>query len=325
MASIRRRGKHWRAEICVDGVRKSSTFSTMRDAKAWASEEVTRIKAVSAGGVPDLPVRYLLDRYGSEVSSKKRGVAAELIRLARLSRDALADVSLCRLSSADLALWRDRRLEYVKSSSVLRDWSLLGHVFSVAVKEWRILKENPLLSVSRPRSLPSRDRLISADEIERVILASGYAPDCVDTITARVGAAFLFAIETAMRAGEICSLRWPMVSGNVAKLAITKNGFPRQVPLSSQALKILSSLPVVPDDDRVFRLAASQVDALFRKIKKRALIEDLHFHDTRHEAITRLARRLDVLDLARMVGIRNLRILMVYYNAKPEDIALRLG
>jgi len=49
------------------------------------------------------------------------------------------------------------------------------------------------------------------------------------------------------------------------------------------------------------------------------------FHDTRHEALTRIARKLDVLDLARMVGHRDARSLMIYYNATAEEIAQRLG
>jgi len=104
---------------------------------------------------------------------------------------------------------------------------------------------------------------------------------------------------------------------------MTKNGFPRSVPLSSEALRLPGQLPRV--DDSVFVLTARQIDAIFRKIRARALIENLHFHDSRHEAITRLARKLDVMDLARMVGTRDLRILMVYYNATPSEIATRLG
>ncbi|WP_282433170.1 tyrosine-type recombinase/integrase [Massilia oculi] len=66
------------------------------------------------------------------------------------------------------------------------------------------------------------------------------------------------------------------------------------------------------------------LDALFRKAKKAAGIEGLTFHDTRHEAITRLAQKLDVLDLARMVGHTNINQLRTYYNPTAEDIASRL-
>ena len=51
---------------------------------------------------------------------------------------------------------------------------------------------------------------------------------------------------------------------------------------------------------------------------------DLHFHDTRHEGITRLAAVLGVLELARAVGHRDLRMLQTYYNESAEDIAKKL-
>ncbi|MDR2015092.1 MAG: tyrosine-type recombinase/integrase [Azoarcus sp.] len=88
-------------------------------------------------------------------------------------------------------------------------------------------------------------------------------------------------------------------------------------------MRLLGQLP--EDGARVFGLSPCQLKANFRKACRRAQIVDLHFHDTRHEAITRLARKLDVLDLARMVGTRELKILMVYYNATPAEIAARLG
>lgn len=89
--------------------------------------------------------------------------------------------------------------------------------------------------------------------------------------------------------------------------------------LSIKAKQIIESLP-----GGHFDLSSMQISSLFTKIRKRALIDDATFHDTRHLAITRLAKKLDVLDLARMVGIRDLKVLMVYYNATAEEIAKHL-
>lgn len=135
-----------------------------------------------------------------------------------------------------------------------------------------------------------------------------------------VAVAFLFAIETGMRAGEICALRADFLVGRTARLPaeICKNGTKRDVPLSEKARKLLECLPKA---DYSFGLSSSSLDALFRKAKKAAGIEGLNFHDTRHEAITRLSRKLDVLALARMVGHRDIKQLQTYYNASAEDIA----
>jgi integrase len=76
--------------------------------------------------------------------------------------------------------------------------------------------------------------------------------------------------------------------------------------------------------DPIFGLEADVTSALFRKAHIAAGVDNLTFHDSRHEAITRLAKKLDVLTLARMVGHRDIRMLMVYYNKSAADIAREL-
>jgi len=324
MATYQKRGAVWQVQVRRQGVRKAASFRTKAEAASWAAKVEAEIFAGLRGEVPDKSVGDLLERYRDEVSVTKRGERWERLRIGLLLRDPFANVRLPRLTPADVAAWRDRRLTQVTAASVSREWTLLSHAFNIAVREWCWLRDNPFKTVRRPRLPPSRDRRISQVEIDRLLFALGYVSGETPTsVTARVGAAFLFAIETAMRAGEICGLTWSRISGATACLPLTKNGSMRIVPLSPAALAILDQLPRT--GELVFGLRTSQVDALFRKAKARALITDLHFHDTRHEAITRLARKLDVLDLARMVGIRDLRILMVYYNAKPDEIAQRLA
>ncbi len=92
----------------------------------------------------------------------------------------------------------------------------------------------------------------------------------------------------------------------------------RDVPLSAEASRVLNQMPKF---DTVFGISAAQIDSLFRKAKCKALVDDLHFHDLRHTAITRLAKKLDVLTLARMVGHRDLRMLLIYFNLSAEDMA----
>jgi integrase len=210
---------------------------------------------------------------------------------------------------------------------VNRDLTLLAHVFGSAAREWKWIAKSPTAEVRRPADPPPRDRLYTQDEIDRLCAAlgiDGEQAEPVQSISQRVGVAFLFAIETAMRAGEICGLMPEHISGRVATLPITKNGTKRAVPLSSRAAALLKLLPEPEEGGTVFGVTARSLDALFRKAKTRAGIEDATFHDARHLAITRLAKKLNVLDLARMVGHRDLKQLQVYYNESAEDIAARL-
>ena len=135
----------------------------------------------------------------------------------------------------------------------------------------------------------------------------------------------LFAVETAMRAGEICNLTWNNVNleKRTAFLPITKNGSSRTVPLTKAAVKILERLrDEIDQGDTCFQVKSNILDATFRKLKKTANREYLHFHDTRREALTRLAKKVDVMTLAKISGHKDIRILQnVYYAPNMEEVA----
>lgn len=331
MPTFRKRGRSWRVEVDRRGVRQSATFSTKAEAAAWAAEVEAGILSGTRGAVARKTLADLVTRYRDEVSVAKRGERWERLRINRLLVEdaALCALRLADLSAADFAAWRDRRLREVSAATVRRDWTLLSHAFSVAIKEWKWLTTHPMTDVRRPAAPPPRDRLITDDELERLLYALGYSPDSPPvTVTSRVGAALLFAIETAMRAGEIVALTWARVDTvrRVARLDQTKNGTGRDVPLSTEAVRIVRQLVEVTQDlQTVFGISSTQtLDALFRKAKAKAAVDGLTFHDSRHTAITRLAKKLDVLALARMVGHRDLRMLQVYYNESAEELAKRL-
>lgn len=340
MASYRKRGGAWRAEIVKQGIRKSASFDTKAEAVAWATQVEADIGNGKAGRTANKTLGELLARYRDEVSVGKRGERWERMRIDRIVTgrkdcppDPLAGVALGDLDASHFAAWRDRRLRHVTPASVRREWNLISAAINVAVNEWRWLPENPMKTVKRPPPAEARDRRISEDEIERLLFALGYDENASPvTQAARVGAAFLFAIETGMRAGEIVALRRCEVFPEKRYLTITGRAIGagktlaarRDVPLSSAALRILKQLEGI-EADTVFGITSTSVlDASFRKAKARAMIDDLHFHDTRHEAITRLAKRLDVLELARAVGHRDLRQLMVYYNETATALAAKL-
>lgn len=329
MATVKKRGQSWRAIVRRKGICKTGTFSTKGEASAWAAKTETEILEGNSGGIPDKTFGDLLTKYGDEISITKRGKRWEVMRIALVQRDDLASVALSDLNATHVVGWRDRRLKVVTAASVRREWNLLSHACNLALKEWKWLKENPFSEVRRPPPAEARDRRITEDEIERLLYALGYGYDSPPrTTTSRVGAALLFAIETAMRAGEIVGLQWEDVFVNDYYLKTSGKTLAakRQVPLSPEAIRILNQLEgVKADGESVFRISSTQtLDALFRKAKGKAVITDLHFHDSRHEAITRLARKFDVLALARAVGHRDLRMLQVYYNESATDLAKRL-
>lgn len=330
MASIKKIATGWRAQLYVKGQRESGVFSTKGDATAWAVEREAQLRKMADTGInTDKTLQDAFDRYHKEVSPTKRGEdrtrweGNRLIAIAGHQIDGLAlgKRKLTDITSDILGRWRDMRLREVAASTVNRDFALLSNVFSIACKEWSWLAKSPTTNVRRPANPEPRDRRISTEEIERLTLALGYDGSTVESKSDAVAVAMLFAIETGMRAGEICSLKRADVTDDVAHLPRTKNGTRRDVPLSPRAIELLKQLP---NADTYFGITTSSLDALFRKAKTRAGIEDLTFHDTRHEAITRLARKLNVLELARMVGHRDLKMLQIYYNETAAEIAKKL-
>ena len=168
----------------------------------------------------------------------------------------------------------------------------------------------------------ARDRRVSYNDIERLIAFSGTD---LAKAQARAVHAFRIAIETAMRAGEITGLTRDAVDieRRIAHLPNTKNGTARDVPPSSAATALINELP--EKTEKLIGLDARSLDTLFRRVRDRTEIENLRFHDSRHEAITRLAQKLEPLELARMVGHKNLNMRLIYYNQTAEQLAQKLG
>lgn len=102
----------------------------------------------------------------------------------------------------------------------------------------------------------------------------------------------------------------------------------RFVPLTRKAVRLLRVLDAAAKDaglDAYFTISDKSLDVLFRRVRDRLLLEDLHFHDSRADALTRLARRVDVMTLARISGHRDLsQLLDAYYRESAAPIAARI-
>jgi integrase len=333
MASFQKSTKGWRVQIDVRGQRESRTFPNKALAIEWADRRQAELRSIGSGqGSKTHTVGDVLDDYQKKVSPAKRGARWEILRLELIGKRKVAgiqfrDIRLADLQPTHIAAWRDVRAREVSGASVSREMSLLSHALEVARKEWGWLVHDPMKDVRRPPDNPARDRLIAPTEIEEITAALGYQEDQpVALPSQRVAVAFLLAIETAMRSGEILGLtsRTVDMDARVAHLPLTKNGGSRDVPLTRRAVDLLKKLPAVNAGDPLFALSPASRDALFRKARDKAGVTDLTFHDTRHEAITRLAKKLNVLDLSRMTGHTNLNELRTYFNETAAEIAKRL-
>lgn len=303
----------------IDGQRRSKVLPTRVEAKEWAARAEYEIRN-GAKIAAAQPFGDVMLRYAKEVSPTKRGERWEVVRIEKLRRDKIAKVPIAVLAAPDFNDWRVRRMREVSAASVRREMGLMSAVLTVARKDWGLISSNPITDVTKPPEPPARDRLVTDDELKRLAVAAG---ENLSLVLARAHHAFLFACETGMRAGEIVGLTWERVdlAKSVARLPMTKNGTARDVPLSKEAVRLLQALP---KDDPVFGLSSQQLDSMFRKLRGMAAIDGLTFHDSRHTAVTRLARKVDVLTLAKIIGHKNISQLLTYYNETAADIAARL-
>lgn len=324
MATFRKRGDRWQAIVRKKGRVEYETFATKSAAQAWATKVEREIeeglyKSVKGRGKT---VDDALKEYGVRVSVHKPSNRWEQRRLKWFSETSLAKLALDEVDRSHIARFRDERLKDVSGSTVNRDLNLLSHVFSTCVTEWLWMDENPCKGVRRPKESPPRERRVSEGEIATMRAVLGYEADSVPQNTRQLVAnLWLTSLETAMRLGEVASIDADTfdTEKRTVRLDKTKNGDRRIVPVNSRAAELINLRLQCPLVGNPHNLSKS-----FENAVGRSGITDMTYHDSRHEGITRLAQKLHILDLMKVVGIRNINQLRTYYDATPEEIVKKL-
>lgn len=308
----------WRAQIRRLGLPDlNKTFRTKAHAEQWA-------RAIEGGfEAPAVGKHTLLQamrRYATEVSPTKRGARWERLRLMALEEDDIAKAALAAIDSDRWGKWRDARLLEVAPGTVRREMNLLQALYEAARREWKWVRVNPFRDVRKPQEPAARRRGVSSDDFAKM------AEKLTGPAALEVLAGFELGIETGMRAGEMWGLEREQIDleAGVARLTLTKNGDARDVALSPRAVEIMRGL-LKDGRPALFTITNASRDALFRKARAAAGILDLHFHDSRSEAVIRLSKKLDVLELAQQIGHRDLNSLQLYYRQSAAERARRLG
>lgn len=356
MASFEQRGNSWRAVVRLPGGGKATaTFDTKAQAQAWADEQERR-KAV--GDIrTGRTVRDLFTAY-YDIAIKTDSGKWNGFRIMGWLDDPIAQVSLDTITTHDINEWIDRRSrqnsrttgQMLAPSTVERELNLMSAAFTWGVKVRKWLKANPCHGSHRPAAVPPRDRpLLTEQEREMIKTSAGVHEDPVlKTKTARVGACFLLAMETGMRSGEILRLRPAdyRKDQRIVRVAALERGgrkgsrsgrmlSQRDVPLTAEAVRILDALlGSMPQDQEpaetfayppyIVGMSDSERDALWRQIRDRSGVGDLVFHDTKHEAATRMSKFMDVIALSHALGTKNLKLLRDTYYANDAERTARL-
>lgn len=319
----------WRAQIELRGVRDSFTAATKGAVRIWASKREAEILDGAGKRWPDKTFGDALARYEREVTPNKGAARFEghAMTLMRREHAAMLAKPMHTLTSADVAAWRDARAAVVSGSTVQRYAHLLRAVWSAAAEWGWCPRESPWALVRMPAHNPPRGRLLRWREIRRILRRLGYVTGSPPvTLMQEVAWAWLLALRTAMRAGEVLSLTGEDVDlrHRVVTLPRHKTSHrvgKREVPITRQAARLLA---VVHKPGPLFSVRPGSRDALFRKARDQAMATGLTFRDSRATALTLLARRVDILTLARISGHADIRQLQQYYRESDRDIAARL-
>jgi integrase len=310
MATIRKRHNKWHVQIRIKGFQSNTkSFVLKKDAELWARQTEISLQKDDLGirlqSYP--PFIEIINRYVKEVSSLKRGYENERHHLSNILKEKFIYLPLNKITPLYFAQYRDKRLQEIKSSTLLREFNILSHIFTVCMTEWDYEINNPLKKIKKPKANDRRERRLT--EYEYNFLVKGNYPQ------QSLRYLIEFAIETGMRRGEILNIKEEHIKGQTLLIPQTKNGHPRTIPLTKRALYILNNTELP------FPYTANALKLAWNRLKKKENIKDLHFHDLRHEAISRFFEKgLSIPEVALISGHKDVRMLFRYTHLKAEDI-----
>jgi integrase len=328
VAQIRKRGSsQYQARVRLKGYpEQTKTFQLKQDAVSWANERerlVLRGNSSAMREADNVTLHDALERYSREVTPSKKGWQQELCRLRRWQKNPLSALPLSQIRGADLARYRDSRMDTgIGGNTVRLELALISHLYEVARKDWGYeMLGNPAKAMRKPKLPRGRDRRLFMGEEQRLL-------DHCDRIgNTLLKAIIILAIETAMRRGELTNLTWSDINldNRLAYLHDTKNGEARIVPLSTRALSAIQSIPR-RSSALLVSVHRDNVSAAFASVCKACGIHGLRLHDLRHEATSRLFEKgFNMMEVATITGHKSLSMLKRYTHLRPSDLLSRLG
>jgi integrase len=310
MAYIHKHGDRWRVQINKQGLRKTKVFDTKREAQSWALEMEVTAKERATGW---RTFEEAAKEYARTKAQAKAGKQWELRRIEGfVSHFGLKPLG--ELDSPDMARWRDSRLQSVSASTVVREANLLKHILSTARDEWRWMDNDPWRGVKLPQENPPRHQRWTWQLILRVLREGRRR----DGKTKEVIDAFHIALRTGMRLQEVLAAPANFDAKRQVVRVKTKTA-PKgeDIPVGRIAAKLIQRPP--------FLVQPNEASVLFKKLTKSLMIDGLTFHDCRATALTLLAKKVDVMVLARVSRHKDISLLhRVYYRDTAEDIARKL-
>jgi integrase len=345
----------YRAQVRVKGQKaQSQTFPNRKEAQQWANSIETSIREnrffpqakASRLTFSSIVERYLRDSIGNlgetEQAARKQqlewwakyfdGKVLSEVTAEQVAegRDALTSESYTR-GKARTKRGKDIKPKEHKRSgaTVNRYLAALSHMFSVVVREWRLLDRNPVRDISKKKESRGRTRFLSDEERAALLDA------CTKSEWKPLETIVLLAITTGARRGELVNLNWADVDlkNACAYIHKTKNGDPRMLPLVGRALSALRELKLQNSarSEYVFQQPSEfpgpyeHFDSHWYAALDAAGIEGLRFHDLRHTTASYLAQQgASLLEIANTLGHRSMAMVQRYAHLTQKQKAVAI-
>ena len=314
MSTIRKRSNKYQVQVRVQGQKITKSFNNLTDARRWAvfNENKILLGAELQSLNKKISLKDLINKYIDEVTPIKKGHATETQRLRRLLKEPLVNQKVYQLKTRDFLEFKQRRIKDGNRTCAY-DLVLLHHIYNTAIKQWCYpIPHNPLSNIQKPRCNPPRERRLNDNET-KYILNHQFKNNNMNNIIE-------LAIETGMRRSEILSITKDDIKDNCIYLSDTKNNSPRKIPLTKKVKEIINK-SILP-----YSISSNAVRLNWYRMTKRAGIVDLHFHDLRHEAISRFFEKgLSIPEVSLISGHKDVRQLMRYTHLKINNLIDKLN
>ncbi|MCJ2135172.1 site-specific integrase [Methylobacterium sp. J-026] len=328
MATVRKRNGKFQVQVRLKGLPSfTRTFETKIEAIKWAldiesgksdSNDPSVVKRRN-----DITFGEILERYYNDIALQRVWHRRERSIIRNYKKSPLYNSKIEDIDESAVAQYRDNRLKTVRPSTIVRELAAASHCITIAQSDWGIkIPTNPFKLVRKPKVRNGRERRITDDEWRRLVKAD----------SERGTRSFIhiveFAIETAMRKGELLRTRWIDLNLQQSTLHIemTKNGYARTIPLTPRALSILESIKIRKDTPCIFNIKYGTLSSWWTELLQCAGVRNCRWHDLRHEGISRhFEHGLSIPEVALISGHRDYSMLKRYTHIRPENVAAKLA
>jgi integrase len=317
---VYRNGKH---------IYKSKTFNSKREALDWEKKFLYELDAgiITKDSIKKRKLQDAVQKYISTVLPQKPRNAPNVIQHLKWWEEKIGHLQLSDVTPAVLAECRDVLLQEPnakgnlrQNNTVIRYLASMSIVLECCVKEWLWISQNPMRSIKKPKVGKGKTRFFDLEEVRKIKAL------CAETDSRLLLPIFILALHSGMRKGEVLSLTWDNIDfkNKEIHLPITKNGEPRDVPMTEEVHQVFSDLgnaKQINISGLVFPSPSNphkpiDIKSTWERVLEKAGIDDATFHTIRHTACSYLAQiGIPPILIARIVGHKDSRTTDRYTHA----------